>query len=72
MIRGTLGANNGNYYWECEILKSCGANANVRVGWSTNKTSLEVPVGHSRFSFAYRDLNGISQQVQSISLLGNM
>jgi Set1/Ash2 histone methyltransferase complex subunit ASH2 len=32
--------------------------AHTRVGWSTEKGDLEVPVGFDRYSYGYRDLNG--------------
>lgn len=59
MVRATAGVHNGKYYWEAVIMDNPDKDAHVRLGWSLSKAELQAPVGYDRFSFAFRDVNGL-------------
>lgn len=61
MIRATHGVHSGGYFWEAMILPSSHAEAHFRIGWSTRQGELQAPVGYDAYSYAYRDVSGMSR-----------
>ena len=59
MVRATHGVHRGAYLWEAEILQGEGSNFHVRVGWSTRQGELQSSVGFDKYSFGYRNLEGL-------------
>ena len=60
MVRATHGVHRGSYYWEVEVLKPESDSAHLRIGWSTRQGELQAPVGFDQYSYAYRDIDGIT------------
>jgi len=59
MIRGTHAVNSGSYYFEV-LLEDCPSeNVHYRVGWASRFGELQGPVGYDKFSFGFRDVDGI-------------
>lgn len=57
MALSTFGASEGLWRYQVEIV-SLGYNGHCRIGWSTARTRVDVPVGFDDQSFALRDIKG--------------
>ncbi|XP_071718507.1 protein TRAUCO-like [Rutidosis leptorrhynchoides] len=57
MVRATRGVMDGAWYFEIKVV-SLGDTRHTRLGWSTEKGDLQVPVGYNGNSYGYRDIDG--------------
>ncbi|KAK1413581.1 hypothetical protein QVD17_35357 [Tagetes erecta] len=57
MVRATRGVMDGAWYFEIKVV-SLGETGHTRLGWSTEKGDLQVPVGYDGNSYGYRDIDG--------------
>ncbi|KAF8477155.1 hypothetical protein BDZ91DRAFT_688288 [Kalaharituber pfeilii] len=60
MARGNVGVREGNWYYECKILRGIGSggDAHCRVGWARREAPLDAPVGFDAYSYGLRDQDG--------------
>ncbi|KAK9453131.1 hypothetical protein V1511DRAFT_505726 [Dipodascopsis uninucleata] len=62
--RANVCAREGQWFWECRILRSAGANkennhdGHIRIGWTRREASLEMPVGSDAYGYGVRDVTG--------------
>lgn len=56
-VRATHGFHQGTHYCEVTVLH-LGETGHCRLGWSTNQSEINAPVGYDQFGFGYRDLEG--------------
>eukprot|EP00252_Welwitschia_mirabilis_P004595 TRINITY_DN1490_c0_g1_i3.p1 TRINITY_DN1490_c0_g1~~TRINITY_DN1490_c0_g1_i3.p1 ORF type:complete len:458 (+),score=105.75 TRINITY_DN1490_c0_g1_i3:132-1505(+) len=57
MVRATRGVVDGAWYFEIKIVY-LGATGHTRLGWCTEKSDIQAPVGYDRNSYGYRDVDG--------------
>lgn len=61
MIRANVGVCEGDWYFECSVLRGNGEeNGHIRVGWARREASLEGPIGFDGYSYGLRDRQGQS------------
>ncbi|KAI5794452.1 hypothetical protein DFH27DRAFT_484647, partial [Peziza echinospora] len=61
MARANVGVREGNWYYECKVLRGIGSStpdAHVRVGWARREAPLDAPVGFDAYSYGLRDQDG--------------
>eukprot|EP01112_Ceratiomyxa_fruticulosa_P002337 TRINITY_DN12464_c0_g1_i1.p1 TRINITY_DN12464_c0_g1~~TRINITY_DN12464_c0_g1_i1.p1 ORF type:complete len:418 (+),score=74.17 TRINITY_DN12464_c0_g1_i1:276-1529(+) len=57
MIRASHCADEGEWYYEIEIL-NLGSTGHTRLGWSTQRSDKQGPVGSDKYSYGFRDIDG--------------
>ncbi|KAF0697267.1 Aste57867_12039 [Aphanomyces stellatus] len=59
MARTNASVKLGTYYYEIKLQESTEP-YHVRFGWGTKKGDINAPVGFDEFSYAYRDIGGVT------------
>ncbi|KAH9195266.1 hypothetical protein AeNC1_002748 [Aphanomyces euteiches] len=59
MARTNASVKNGMYYYEIKLLPSIEP-YHVRFGWGMKKADINAPVGFDEYSYAYRDIGGVT------------
>ncbi|CAZ83990.1 unnamed protein product [Tuber melanosporum] len=58
MARANVGVREGDWYYECKIVRGIPSGGHVRVGWARREAPLDAPVGFDGYSYGIRDLSG--------------
>lgn len=58
MARANVGVREGDWYYECKIVRGISSGGHVRVGWARREAPLDAPVGFDGYSYGIRDVSG--------------
>jgi COMPASS component BRE2 len=58
MARANVGVREGDWYYECKIVRGIPSGGHVRVGWARREAPLDAPVGFDGYSYGIRDMSG--------------